>query len=214
VSNPTTKRCGACGRDLPLSAFRAKKDERCARPQTSSDCSECHKAYNAGLRRRSAEERGRPYRTREEIAKAKARSEAERAERVAARKARPRQTHAEMIQRHVDRQRERYAADPNYQAQVKAKKIKRKRAIAGALVEPVNREVVAERDRWRCGICGKKVTRRTWSLDHIVPLVDGGEHSYRNVTLAHRTCNSARGDGRLPVQAPLIARPAATRRAG
>ena len=63
-----------------------------------------------------------------------------------------------------------------------------------------------KRDNGTCWICGGKcdlndyVTRNgvfiagDWypSVDHIVPIVDGGEHSWENVKLAHRICNSRR----------------------
>lgn len=111
----------------------------------------------------------------------------------------------EQIKRAVERQRVRYNTDPVYQAKRKALKIRRKRAQKGTQVVPVNREIVARRDGWICGICGKPVTRATWSLDHVVPLSKGGAHTYANVVLAHRSCNSKRGPGRLPVQAPLFA---------
>jgi 5-methylcytosine-specific restriction endonuclease McrA len=117
----------------------------------------------------------------------------------------PEQRRLAKIARGIERQRERYNADPDYQARVKAKKIRRTRAIKGTQVEPVNREIVAARDGWRCGICGGKVTRATWSMDHVVPLARGGSHTYLNVVLAHIRCNSRRGAGRRPVQAPLFA---------
>lgn len=104
-------------------------------------------------------------------------------------------------------ERRRLARDPEHQrARIVAAKTKRKRAIAGAYVEPVNRERIAMRDGWRCAICFGRVTRKTWSLDHVVPVSDGGEHSYRNVVLTHLLCNISRGPGRRPSQAPLFAR--------
>jgi len=117
-----------------------------------------------------------------------------------------------MIKRSVARQRERYNTDPDFKARVKAKKIRRKRAVAGTQVIPVNHLLVAERDGWRCAICRGKVTRENWSLDHVVPLSKGGGHTYANVVLAHRRCNSRRGAGRFPVQAPLFALPAGVAR--
>lgn len=81
---------------------------------------------------------------------------------------------------------------------------KRRALLAGATVEPVKRSEIAERDNWRCHICGGKVTRKDWSLDHLVPLSKGGEHSSRNVRLAHRRCNSRRHDGVLPAQLLLL----------
>lgn len=88
--------------------------------------------------------------------------------------------------------------------QKRANDVKRRRAKAGTVVVAVDINLVAARDGWRCGICTKRVTRETWSLDHIVPLSKGGHHTYGNVVLAHRSCNSKRGAGRLPVQAPLF----------
>lgn len=62
---------------------------------------------------------------------------------------------------------------------------------------------LAERDVWRCHICTKRVTRKTWSADHLIPLSLGGPHTWANVALAHRRCNSSRGAGRLPAQLRL-----------
>lgn len=214
-----TQACAVCWRVLPLSEFRAKR-HRSGRVGYATDCNACHKAYNATLRKREAEEAGRTYRTRDELHLEREQRRAQKAARHAAWLAAQdaaRQSKRTMSEdqrerlrkqktrRKVERQRERYNNDPEYQAKVKAKKIRRKRLLVGALVENVNREIVVERDGWRCAICGKRVTRKTWSLDHVVPLSAGGAHSYHNVALAHRSCNSARGAGRLPSQAPLFA---------
>lgn len=55
---------------------------------------------------------------------------------------------------------------------------------------------IYERDGWVCQLCHKKVNKRlkypnllSASLDHIVPLSKGGEHSRKNVHLAHLICN-------------------------
>ena len=52
---------------------------------------------------------------------------------------------------------------------------------------------IAVRDRWTCHLCGDGVERSTWTLDHLIPQSQGGEHSRTNVKLAHRSCNSRRG---------------------
>ena len=63
-----------------------------------------------------------------------------------------------------------------------------------------------DRDRGQCWICGllcdysdqtargKTMVAGNYypSIDHIVPLCKGGEHSWKNVKLAHRICNSMR----------------------
>lgn len=61
---------------------------------------------------------------------------------------------------------------------------------------------IAERDRWRCGICGGAVSRdRTWpdvlaaSLDHILPVSREGTNDPENVRLSHLRCNASRRAG-------------------
>lgn len=51
---------------------------------------------------------------------------------------------------------------------------------------------IANRDGWRCHLCGKKVRRDNWSIDHLVPICAGGEHTRVNVAIAHKTCNERR----------------------
>lgn len=67
--------------------------------------------------------------------------------------------------------------------------------------EPVILSEIAERDRWRCQLCKRAVSRkRRWpeplspSLDHIVPLSRGGAHALSNVQLAHLRCNVSKGN--------------------
>jgi 5-methylcytosine-specific restriction endonuclease McrA len=82
----------------------------------------------------------------------------------------------------------------------RADDVRRRRAKVGTQVVPVSTLVVAQRDGWRCAICGGEVTRANWSLDHVDPLSKGGAHTYENVVLAHSSCNSRRGAGRFPVR--------------
>lgn len=72
------------------------------------------------------------------------------------------------------------------------------------LASPMNRSIGCrynKRDRWRCGICGKKVNRGfrvphplAATLDHIVPMSLGGGHVRSNVHLAHFRCNTLKGN--------------------
>lgn len=72
---------------------------------------------------------------------------------------------------------------------------RRRRAVArGVGAERIDIEVVARRDGWRCHICGRRCSRQNWSVDHLVPLSQGGLHTYANVALAHHLCNSVRSD--------------------
>lgn len=68
-------------------------------------------------------------------------------------------------------------------------------------IESVDRIKVCERDKWQCQLpkCyaqSRKIDKRLkhpdpWSgsVDHIIPLKDGGPHTYANVQAAHLHCN-------------------------
>jgi hypothetical protein len=73
---------------------------------------------------------------------------------------------------------------------------RRNKRLTAAWVEDVGIDYLIERDNGRCHLCGRKVsTRYTWpdnrtpSVDHLVPLSQGGEHSKANTALAHLGCN-------------------------
>lgn len=85
---------------------------------------------------------------------------------------------------------------------------KRRRARErGARVEDFTSTEVYERDNWIGGICSEPIPRdavwpdlRSPSVDHVVPLSRGGEHSMRNVQASHLSCNS-RKQASVPVEA-------------
>jgi 5-methylcytosine-specific restriction endonuclease McrA len=61
---------------------------------------------------------------------------------------------------------------------------------------------IAERDGWRCHLCGKRVPDREYAarpddptIDHLIPVSDGGLHVRTNVALAHNRCNYERNTG-------------------
>jgi 5-methylcytosine-specific restriction endonuclease McrA len=70
--------------------------------------------------------------------------------------------------------------------------VSRARRCGASVVEPVYLGTVAARDGWSCRYCVRVVTRDDWSLEHLVPLWMGGEHSYANVALTHHICNLRR----------------------
>lgn len=83
----------------------------------------------------------------------------------------------------------------------------RKARVRDAFVEPVLASEVFERDGWICGLCSAPISRdAVWpdllspSVDHIVPLSRGGEHSMANVQASHLSCNS-RKQASVPVEA-------------
>lgn len=75
----------------------------------------------------------------------------------------------------------------------RAKQKRSKRIQSGLARDPITLPKIAARDGWRCHICTRKVTRKDWSLDHLIPLSCGGDHTYANVALAHHRCNTLRG---------------------
>lgn len=88
----------------------------------------------------------------------------------------------------------------------------RRAAGKGVFAEDVSLADIAERDRWKCQLCGKRVNRRlkfpdplSQSLDHVIPLSLGGDHSRANCQLAHLGCNCSKGARiREPLQLALI----------
>lgn len=58
------------------------------------------------------------------------------------------------------------------------------------------------RDKYTCGYCNKRKGKGDLTLDHIVPLSQGGGNSWKNLITACRKCNQVKG-GRTPKQAKM-----------
>ena len=77
----------------------------------------------------------------------------------------------------------------------------------GVRSEPYTLTEIADRDRRRCQLCGKRVAMtksvphpKAPTIDHVVPRACGGDDTKANVQLAHFLCNSiksARGTQQL-----------------
>lgn len=72
----------------------------------------------------------------------------------------------------------------------------------GAKHEPYTLTEIAQRDRYRCGLCGKRVAMtkavphpRAPTIDHVLPLACGGDDLRANVQLAHFSCNARKCTG-------------------
>jgi 5-methylcytosine-specific restriction endonuclease McrA len=77
--------------------------------------------------------------------------------------------------------------------------------------ERVDRKTIFLRDGWVCQLCRKKVNPKLPSthrfgatLDHIIPVSRGGEHTPANLQLAHLACNSRKKDRSAGEQLRLI----------
>lgn len=94
-------------------------------------------------------------------------------------------------------------------AERKRREIKRRHAIEKVMVDKdITVKGLYKRDNGVCHICGRKCNTEDYvmngdvfiagdwypSIDHIIPLAKGGEHSWGNVALAHRRCNSLKSD--------------------
>lgn len=80
-------------------------------------------------------------------------------------------------------------------------KARNRAATHGVEFEQFSRESVFERDGWICQLCGDPVdpTRSpgdpmSATVDHVVPVSLGGDHTQDNCQLAHRACNSSKGN--------------------
>ncbi len=66
----------------------------------------------------------------------------------------------------------------------------------------LNRRNLYARDGSHCQYCGKTFPTRELTIDHVVPRVLGGNHSWTNLVCACVRCNARKG-GRTPAQANM-----------
>jgi 5-methylcytosine-specific restriction endonuclease McrA len=57
----------------------------------------------------------------------------------------------------------------------------------------VSRSTIIKRDKSICYLCGRFIPRKFIVLDHIVPLVRGGQHVETNLKVACCYCNNRKG---------------------
>jgi len=80
------------------------------------------------------------------------------------------------------------------------KKVKRRAKKSNVICHPVSRHSVYARDNFKCYICNVKVavgaSNTNWrqaTLDHVIPLHEGGDHAEYNLKCCCRRCNSRKG---------------------
>lgn len=74
--------------------------------------------------------------------------------------------------------------------------------VRDAFVEDVDPLVVFDRDKYVCQRCGTQCQRSSYpardyaTVDHVIALTNGGEHSYSNTQTLCFSCNAAKGNRR------------------
>ena len=75
---------------------------------------------------------------------------------------------------------------------------KRRAVKKSAFVLDVSRAEIAERDGYRCYMCGVSADEKTGHMDHLIPYSKGGRHEPNNVALACERCNLSKCDKITP----------------
>jgi 5-methylcytosine-specific restriction endonuclease McrA len=63
----------------------------------------------------------------------------------------------------------------------------------------LKRNLIFERDDFRCVYCGEQFVVDELTLDHVQPRVRGGDRSEGNLVTACKACNTLKGQRRLSV---------------
>lgn len=95
------------------------------------------------------------------------------------------------------------AAAPGYDWAQDA--VKRAREAGATVIEPFDRLTIFERDNWVCYLCSQPTDPDASpfcpsfpTVDHVVPLSQGGAHNRANARTACLHCNSSKQDALLP----------------
>lgn len=98
------------------------------------------------------------------------------------------------------------------------KRIAKRRSECGKVVDRgISVQALYKKENGICYLCGQPVDMNDYkmirgnkvcgerypSIEHVIPLSKGGEHSWKNVRLAHRACNTKKGakvDGQEKVE--------------
>jgi 5-methylcytosine-specific restriction endonuclease McrA len=201
-----TKRCQTCHQDKPAHQFYRHRQhadglaKTCITCQAVKACTTCHvkKPLEAfGIRREAVD--GRQSRCKTCQQQRQKAFRVANPEYVRQRDAHYRQVYAEKIPARQARWRQ---AHPGKSQEYQATRRARQRRVG--TIEPIDRDYVYKRDRGVCSLCGRKVRKKDISIDHIVPLSQGGAHCLTNVTLVHLQCNTRKRTRAVPQQLYLI----------
>ena len=93
--------------------------------------------------------------------------------------------------------------NPEKAARLNARNNRRRKAVmrGATFAERFDAVDIYERDGWKCALCGKPIDktlvfpdRMSASLDHVLPISHGGQHTPENTQAAHFACNASKRD--------------------
>ena len=197
-------RCCSCGKEKEIQWQSVRK--------SSVRCQSC-----ADIARKEKADKNKKEQEKKQIEKQKARQLKEEYMRVIREKEAVDRIHPCLVCGTLTT-RKKYCSDRcNKKADNKKRETKRRIKLKNAKVDTgITVESLYKRDGGICYLCGKQcrmddyITKEKifiagdWypSIDHIIPLAKGGEHSWENVRLAHRICNSRKSDS-IPLSATI-----------
>lgn len=82
--------------------------------------------------------------------------------------------------------------------------LRRARKNKAKIFGEVDFDKILKRDKGKCWLCRKKVAKKDLSFDHVIPLSKGGEHSERNIRVAHLSCNCSKNSKLIEHQMIMI----------
>lgn len=73
---------------------------------------------------------------------------------------------------------------------------------------PFSKKTVLVRDNYTCQYCGKVLTPKTCTIDHVIPVSKGGKSTYTNCVTSCKTCNNWKDDKWLHQTNMVLLKPA------
>lgn len=200
----STQRCGSCKRSIPLEDFSPSY-----RGKPGTWCRRCFADYNAGRRTAAVAEHqpltctqcGKRYvpqqlRTNAKFCSATCKTKAKNAAWAVANEAKKPTLRickgcGDVIPQSM-RSDAKYCTDRcNYRANSAARYARTRGADAE---ERFTLDEIYRRDEAVCHLCREHCPRAQASMDHLIPVSQGGPHTRANVKLAHHGCNSRKKD--------------------
>lgn len=68
------------------------------------------------------------------------------------------------------------------------------KSLHESYVPPLNNQTLFKRDAYLCMYCGDRFGRRDLSRDHVTPISQGGEDTWKNVVTACKRCNNQKAN--------------------